>query len=133
MPHVSRDTAAESISMFGVEVKLTNLDGGYTVCFESHSTDQDLGPLFDGPSGGECQFVRLGYVIEGHTAFRIGERTETFAAGDAYFVPPGHIPVHHAGAHIVEFSPTEQLGQAIGVVIGNVERGRTPRLLTSRA
>ena len=28
-------------------------------------------------------------------------------AGDAYYVPPGHTPVHYAGAEIVEFSPTE--------------------------
>ena len=31
MPNVSRDTAAESISMLGIDVRLTNLDGGYTV------------------------------------------------------------------------------------------------------
>ena len=132
MPHVSRDTAAESVSMFGIDVKLSNFDGGYTVCFESHSNDQDLGPLLDGLPAGRCQFIRLGYVIEGTVAFRIGERIETYAAGDAYYVPPGHVPIPHQGARIVEFSPTEQLGQAIGVVMANVERGRTPRPLTSR-
>jgi hypothetical protein len=132
MPHASRDTAAESISLFGIDVKLTNFDGGYTVCFESHANDQDLGPLFNGLSGDACQFIRLGYVLEGTVAFRIGERTETYSAGDAYIVPPGHIPIQHGGARIVEFSPTEQLGQAIGVVMANVERGREPLLLSSR-
>jgi len=132
MPHVSRDSAAESVCLFGIDVKLTNFDGGYTVCFESHSNEQDLGPLFEGLSDGACQFVRLGYVIEGTTAFRIGDRVETYAAGDAYYVPPGHIPIQHPGARIVEFSPTEALGQAIGVLMANVERGRQPRLLTSR-
>jgi hypothetical protein len=132
MPHASRATAAESVALFGIDVKLTNFDGGYTVCFESHSTEQDLGPLFVGLADDACQFVRFGYVIEGSTAFRIGDRVETYSAGDAYYVPPGHVPIQHEGARIVEFSPTEQLGEAIGVLMANVERGRAPRLLSSR-
>lgn len=131
MPHVSAATADESISLFGIDVKLTNFDGGYTVCFESHSNDQDLGPLFDGLPDGECQFARLGYVVEGTVAFHIGERTETYSSGEAYYVPAGHIPIQHAGARIVEFSPTEQLGEAVGVLMANVERGRTPQALSS--
>jgi len=107
VPHVSPATAEESISLFGADVKLTNFDGGYTVCFEAHANDQDLGPLFDGLPDGGCHFIRLGYVIEGTATFRIGDRTETYSAGEAYYVPPGHIPIQHAGARIVEFSPTE--------------------------
>ena len=133
MPHVSRDTAVESISLFGIDVKLANFDGGYTACFESHSNDQDLGPLFDGLPDGVCRFIRLGYVLEGTVSFRIGDGIETYSAGDAYYVPPGHTPIQHEGARIVEFSPTEQLGRAIGVVMANVERGRTPVLLSSGA
>ena len=132
MPHARRDTAPESISMFGIDVKLTNFDGGYTVCFESHAHDQDLGPLFNGLSGNACQFIRLGYVLEGAVSFRVGGRTETYSAGDAYVVPPGHVPIQHRGARIVEFSPTEQLGQAISVLMTNVERGREPLRLSSR-
>jgi Cupin domain len=126
MPHVSRDTADESITMLGFDVRLTNFDGGYTVCFESHSSDQDLGPLFEGLPNSQCQFQRLGYVLSGVVEFRIGDRTETYTAGDAYYVPPGHVPIHHDGTQIVEFSPTELLGETIGVVMANVDRGRGP-------
>jgi hypothetical protein len=126
MPNVSRGSADESISMVGVDVRLTNFDDGYTVCFESHSSDQDLGPLFEGLPDGECQFRRLGYVVAGTVEFRIGGRTEIYTAGDAYYVPPGHVPIHHEGARIVEFSPTELLGETIGVVMANLERGRRP-------
>jgi hypothetical protein len=131
MPSVSPTTAEESISLFGIDVRLTNLDGGYTVCFESHANDQDLGPLFEGLPEGKCQFIRLGYVIEGTAAFRIGDRTETYSAGDAYYVPHGHVPIQHAGARLVEFSPTTPLGEAVGVLMANVERGRTPQGLSS--
>ena len=49
------------------------------------------------------------------------DREETYEAGDAYYVPPGHTPVHYAGAEIVEFSPTEILGETIPVVMRNLE------------
>lgn len=59
MPHVPRDTAGESITMVDLDVRLTNFDGGDTVCFESPSSDQDRGPLFEGLRNGACQFPRL--------------------------------------------------------------------------
>ena len=60
MPNVSRESADESISMVGVDVRLTNFDGGYTVCFESHSSDQDLGPLFEGLPDGLLEPLTVG-------------------------------------------------------------------------
>jgi ribosomal protein L16 Arg81 hydroxylase len=53
--------------------------------------------------------------------FRFADHEETYEAGDAYYVPPGHTPVHHAGAEIVEFSPTEGLVETIAVVMGNLD------------
>ena len=32
-------------------------------------------------------------------------------AGDAFYLPPGHIPKVEAGTEFVQFSPTEQLDQ----------------------
>jgi hypothetical protein len=51
---------------------------------------------------------------------RFAGHEESYEAGDAYYVPPGHTPVHHAGAQIVEFSPTDVLAQTIPVVMANV-------------
>jgi hypothetical protein len=56
-------------------------------------------------------------------SFRFADHEETYAAGDAYYVPPGHTPVHHAGAEIIEFSPTDALGETMGVVMQNVRAG----------
>ncbi|MGN6172735.1 MAG: hypothetical protein ACTHPS_07260, partial [Streptosporangiaceae bacterium] len=96
-------------------------DGGYTVCFESHTADADLTPIFRGLPDDRCQFPRWGYVLRGRVGFRFADRVETYAAGDAYYVPPGHTPIHYAGAEIVEFSPTDQLGEAIGVAMTNLQ------------
>jgi len=121
MPKVSRDTASESVSLDGFDVRTEHLDGGYSVSFESHSADADWADLFRGLPEDRCQVPRWGYVLEGMITFRFADREETYVAGDAYYVPPGHTPVHYAGAEIVEFSPTERLRETIGVVMGNVK------------
>jgi hypothetical protein len=120
MPKASRDTASESVALEGLDVRLEHLEGGYSVCFESHTADADLADLFRGLPEDRCQLPRWGYVIRGRVSFRFGDREETYQAGDAYYVPPGHTPVHHAGAEIVEFSPTDALGETIGVVMENL-------------
>ncbi|HEY7381057.1 MAG TPA: cupin domain-containing protein [Gaiella sp.] len=124
MPKVSRETASETIELEGLEVRLEHLDGGYSVCFESHLADAELAGLFRGLPDDRCQLPRWGYVLRGKVTFRFADREETYEAGDAYYVPPGHVPVHHAGAEIVEFSPTDVLGETIPVVVANVERAK---------
>lgn len=120
MPKVSKETASETIALEGLEVQLEHLDGGYSVCFESHTADADLADLFRGLPDDRSQLPRWGYVIKGKVAFRFADREETYAAGDAYYVPPGHTPIHFAGSEIVEFSPTDALGETIGVVLENL-------------
>ena len=122
MPKVSKSTASETMRLDGLDVRVEHLDGGYSVCFESHTADGDLAELFRGLPEDRCQLPRWGYVIEGVT-FRLPEGEETYGAGDAYYVPPGHTPVHHAGAEIVEFNPTDVLAQTIPVVLENLRAG----------
>jgi hypothetical protein len=121
MPSISRETAAEKIAIEGLEVRLENLEGGYSVCFESHTANADLAELFRGLPGDRAQLPRWGYVIEGKVGFRFSDHEETYEAGEAYYVPPGHTPVHYAGAELVEFSPTEILGATIPVVMKNLQ------------
>jgi hypothetical protein len=123
MSSASRESASERITIEGLDVSLEDLGGGYTVCFESHSADADLAPLFRGLPDDRSQLPRWGYVIAGEVGFRFADREETYGAGDAYYVPPGHTPIHHRGAEIVEFSPTEILGETIPVVMRNLASG----------
>jgi hypothetical protein len=120
MPKVSRQTASETVATEGLDVRVEHLEGGYSVCFESHTVDADLESLFRGLPDDRCQLPRWGYVLTGKVTFRFADREETYEAGDAYYVPPGHTPVHHAGAELVEFSPTDVLGETIPVVMANL-------------
>ena len=88
--------------------------------------DADVADWFRGLPDDRCQVPRWGYVLAGMITFRFPDGEETYVSGDAYYVPPGHTPIHYAGAEIVEFSPTEPLHETIGVIMANVERAGAP-------
>ena len=126
MPKASKNSASEHMELDGYEGHFENFDGGYTVGFETYSADADLTPLFAGLPEDRCQCPHWGYVIRGKVTFKFADREETYEAGEAYYAPPGHTPVLFDGTEIVEFSPTDELGQTIEVVTRNMEAaGRT--------
>ena len=125
MPNVSKESASNKISLEGLEVRREDLDSGYTVCFEEHTVDADLAPLCKGLPNDKVQVERWGYVIKGKIGFRMDGREEIHKAGDAYYVPAGHTPVHYAGAEIVEFSPTDGLDETVSVIMKNFEAMET--------
>jgi hypothetical protein len=120
MPKASKDTASETIAMEGFEGHYENFVGGYTVGFESYSSDSDLAEFFRGLPDDRCQCPHWGYVVKGKLSFRHADVEETFEAGDAYYAPAAHTPYLFAGTEIVEFSPTDALEETIGVVVGNL-------------
>lgn len=119
MPKVSTQSASERVTLDAIDIRTEQLGGGFTVCFESHTADADLAELFRGLPDDRAQMPRWGYVIEGRVTFRLPDRDEHYEAGDAYYVPPGHTPVLHAGARLVDFSPTDRLGETVEVVMRN--------------
>ena len=49
-------------------------------------------------------------------------REEVFEAGDAFYTPPGHVPVkHEPGTEIVLFSPAEELRKTEAVMMKNMQ------------
>ena len=94
---------------------------GYTVNITTFNQDIDATPLMKGLPGDRCHCSHWGYVIKGRISFRFETREETFEAGEAYYVAPGHTPRHHAGTEIVEFSPAALLDETIPVVLRNLD------------
>jgi hypothetical protein len=121
MPSVSKDNAANKVTWDGVDIDHADLEGGYAVCFERHTADADLAPLFRGLPEDRAQLPRWGYVIEGRIGFRFADREEIYEAGEAYYVGAAHTPVYFAGTEIVEFSPTAILNETIPVVLRNLD------------
>src|SRR6201985_491111 len=80
----------------------------------------DPAEFFRGLPDDRCQCPHWGVVLTGSISFRFTDRTETYAAGDAYYAPAGHTPVMTAGTEGVEFSPTEALNATMTVVGANL-------------
>ena len=121
MPKASKATASDSMQVEGYEGHYENFDGGYTVGFETYTQDADAAEMFKGLPDDRCQCPHWGYVMKGKVAFKTADGEETFEAGDAYYVGPGHTPVLYAGTEVVEFSPTKELQQTVEVVTKNME------------
>jgi hypothetical protein len=119
MPKASKETASRVEDMGVMEGRYEEL-GGYTVGFERFHEDADATPLFAGLPDDRCQSPHWGYVVEGKITFRYVDHDEVYEAGDAYYAPPGHIPVITAGTEMIEFSPTEEYGRTMEVLGRNL-------------
>jgi hypothetical protein len=97
--------------------------GEYTIAFETFPQDLDPAPLFAGLPDDRCQCPHWGVVTTGQITFRWPDHDETFVEGDAYYAPPGHLPLITAGTSVVEFSPTEGLQATMSVVEHNLSQG----------
>jgi glyoxylate utilization-related uncharacterized protein len=120
MPKVSKASASKVESVEGVLEDRSDELGGYTAGFTSFLADMDPAPLFVGLPDDRCQCPHWGYVLKGKITFRFADREETYEAGDAYYVPPGHTPVMYEGNEVVEFSPTDELAKTMDVLMRNM-------------
>jgi len=119
MPKASKETASHIEDMGVMEGRYEEL-GGYTVGFETFREDADGTPLFKGLPDDRCQSPHWGYVVNGRITFRYADHEEIYETGDAYYAPPGHIPVISGGTEVVEFSPTGEYQQTMAVVAANL-------------
>ena len=119
MPKTSRDTASQVADLGVMESRSEQLDG-YTVEFTTFREDADGTPVFKGLPDDRCQSPHWGYVVRGRLTFRYADHDEVYEAGDAYYAPPGHIPVVTAGTEVVEFSPTDEYSRTLEVVGRNL-------------
>ena len=109
MPKVSKETASKGDDYGAVVDRGEDVDG-YTVNFVSFREDIDATPLYKGLPDDRCQCPHWGYVISGAVTFKYADREEVCEAGDAFYTPPGHVPVKHApGTEIVIWSPAAEL------------------------
>jgi hypothetical protein len=120
MPKVSRESA--QVEDHGpVEDRHAEVEG-YAVNFTSFREDIDATPLMKGLPDDRCQCPHWGYVVSGKLTFRYADREELFEAGDAFYTPPGHVPVkHEPGTEVVMFSPAEELRKTEAVMIKNMQ------------
>jgi len=125
MPKVSRETASGGGDYGPVLDQSEDLDG-YTVNFLTFREDVDHGPLLKGLPDDRCQCPHWGYVFKGKMTFRYAEGEEVFEAGDAFYAPPGHVPVHtEPGTEYLQISPAEELAKTSEAIMRNFQALQT--------
>jgi Cupin domain len=121
MPKVSKESATQG-GEYGPVVDRNEEVEGYRIGFTTFKEDVDATPLLKGLPDDRCQCPHWGYVITGRLTFRFGDREETYEAGDAFYTPPGHIPVKHdPGTEILMFSPAHELHETEAVMMKNMQ------------
>jgi hypothetical protein len=109
MPKVSKESATGGGEFGPVTDHSEELDG-YAVNFVTFHGDIDATQLMKGLPDDRCQCPHWGYVLNGRITYRFADHDEIVETGDAFYLPPGHIPVsHEPGTTIVQFSPAEEL------------------------
>jgi glyoxylate utilization-related uncharacterized protein len=121
MPKVSKNSATQG-GDYGPVVDRADEIEGYSVNFTMFREDIDATPLMKGLPDDRCQCPHWGYVISGKVTFRFEDREESFEAGDAFYTPPGHVPVkHEPGSEVVMFSPAEELHKTEAIMMKNMQ------------
>ena len=120
MPKVSKESAAHVEDHGPVEDRHEDVDG-YTINFVSFREDIDGTPLLRGLPGDSCQCPHWGYVLKGRLTFRFADHEEVFEAGDAFYLPPGHVPLADADSEYVQFSPAEPLRETEAAMMRNMQ------------
>ncbi len=108
MPNVSKRSAAQHHDHGPVEEWSEDVDG-FTINFVGFKVDLDSTPMLKGLPGDHCTCPHWGYVLKGKVTYTFEDHEETHVAGDAFYVPGGHLQRVEAGTEYVQFSPTAEL------------------------
>lgn len=119
MPKVSKQTASQVVTAGPMESHSEQL-GDYIVGFSTFHEDGDARALFKGLPDDRCQAAHWGYIFKGKVTFEYADHDEVYEAGDAYYAPPGHVPVVEAGTEGVEFSSAAEYVQTLEVLERNL-------------
>ena len=112
MSAYSRTDVDVDFEMEGVGETRKTEAGGMVIAFERWAAGLDATEMFAELPDGACQEEHWGYVLKGRGRIRYtGDREdEVISAGQAYYLPPGHIPAVEEGEdlELLEFTPADQ-------------------------
>src|SRR3954454_22666885 len=119
MPKVSKESASEHADHGPVEEWSEDVDG-QTINFVRFNVDVDSTPMLKGLPGDRCPCPHWGYVFTGRVVFTFDDHEEVHEAGDAFYVPGGHLQRADAGTEYLQFSPAEELKPVSETIMRNM-------------
>ena len=119
MPKMSKQSAAHVNDHGIVEDRYEDIEG-YRIQFIEFRQEADGTPLLKGLPGDRCNCPHWGLVQKGRITYRFDDHDEVFEAGDAFYLPPGHIPIAEAGTELLQFSPSLELEAVSAAMMANM-------------
>jgi mannose-6-phosphate isomerase-like protein (cupin superfamily) len=121
VPKASKETASRKNDHGPVFEAAEDFDG-YTLNFVEFHADINGEAMVKGAPNDQCQCPHWGYVLKGRLSYRVGDQEEVFEAGDAFYLPPGHVPLgSDPGSELIQFSPTKELKEIEEVIMRNLQ------------
>ena len=121
MPKISKNSAPD-VGDFGPAIDRGGQLEDYTVDFVTIRESHSLAPMLKGLPGDSCQCPHWGYMLAGKITVSYPEHEEVYQAGDAFYMPPGHVPAGETGSEFIQFSPRQQLADTVAVIKANAQR-----------
>lgn len=90
--------------------------GAMEVSFRSFPAGFDARPLVRGLPDDLCPCPHWGYVLKGRMDLGLPGETVIVTAGDAFYMPPGHVPHFLEDTDFFEVSPSDEM-QAVQEVV----------------
>jgi hypothetical protein len=118
---VSKENAPD-VADYGMAEDRGDKFDGYTVAFTTIREDSDLTPLLKGLPGDSCQCPHWGFLTAGRMTVRYADHEEVIEPGDAFYMPPGHVPAAEAGSEFVMFSLTDELAISEAAMVENLQK-----------
>jgi hypothetical protein len=117
---VTTPESVERQSFGPVEVGSADL-GGYHVNFLHFTAPVDMKQMLRGLPGDICHCPHWGIVTDGQMTVKYADHEEVVAAGDVFYMVPGHVPEYTPGTRLIQFSPTEEMKIVDEVIMRNAQ------------
>jgi hypothetical protein len=114
---LEREGVPIAIKDENVELRMAEV-GEMTVSFIRLKEGTDLGPALAGLPDDDCPCPHWGYMLSGRLEMRTKTDRDVYEGGQAFYWPPGHVPVALTDCEYVDFSPTEAFAEVIRHISG---------------
>jgi len=121
MPKLSKDSAP-NIQDAGPAIDRSGDLDDTTVSFVTIREGHSLASLLRGLPGDSCQCPHWGYLFAGKITVSYADREESYQAGDAFYMSPGHVPAAEAGTEFIQFSPRDELATTLAAIRANAQQ-----------
>lgn len=122
MKSFTHDQLPVTLAGDGVDLRTQPVDGGLTLGWVRVSKGVDLTDALAGLPEGRCQVPHWGYLMSGRLAMHTAGDDQEFAAGEAFYWGPGHVPAALEDCEYIDFSPTHEFDEVLAHLTGGGAR-----------